>query len=99
MNPSSLARFDFVVLGGGPAGSSGAMAGGLVGKKVALVEKAEFVGGAGINTGTIPSKTLREASLMLSGGRSRKHFGVDLALGRAATVANRMRHENKLGQS
>jgi NAD(P) transhydrogenase len=61
------------------------MAGGLLGKKVVLVEKAALVGGAGINTGTIPSKTLRETSLMLSGWRSRKLFGVDLSLRREAT--------------
>ena len=68
-------HFDLVVIGGGPAGTSGAIAGGLLGKRVALVEKAEQVGGAGINTGTIPSKTLRETSLMLSGWRSRRSAG------------------------
>ena len=78
MNSSNLPKFDLVVLGGGPAGSSGAMTAGLLGKKVALVEKAGLIGGAGINTGTIPSKTLRETSLMLSGWRSRKLFGVGL---------------------
>src|SRR5688572_10117353 len=93
MDSSDLAKFDLVVLGGGPAGSSGAMAGGLLGKKVALVEKASLVGGAGINTGTIPSKTLRETSLMLSGWRSRKLYGVDLSLRREATITDFMRHE------
>src|SRR6478736_4154305 len=94
MKSSDLARFDLVVLGGGPAGASGAMAGGLLGKKVALVEKATMVGGAGINTGTIPSKTLRETSLMLSGWRSRKLFGVDLSLRREATISDFIRHES-----
>src|SRR5436190_12945008 len=99
MNLSSLAKFDLVVLGGGPAGTSGATAAGLLGKKVALVEKASLVGGAGINTGTIPSKTLRETSLMLSGWRSRKLFGVDLSLRREATVADFMRHEKQVTSS
>ena len=99
MSSSHLAKFDLVVLGGGPAGSSGAVAGGLLGKKVALVEKASLVGGAGINTGTIPSKTLRETSLMLSGWRSRKLFGVDLSLRRETTVADFMRHEKKVTSS
>jgi NAD(P) transhydrogenase len=71
------------------------MVGGLLGKKVALVEKAALVGGAGINTGTIPSKTLRETSLMLSGWRSRRLFGVDLSLRREATVTDFMRHEKQ----
>ncbi len=81
------------MLGGGPAGVSGAIAGGLLGRTVALVEQAAAVGGAGINTGTIPSKTLRETSLMLSGWRSRRLFGVDLSLRREATVSDFMRHQ------
>src|SRR5438034_8108148 len=96
MNSSSLAKFDLVVLGGGPAGTSGATAAGLLGKRVALVEKAALVGGAGINTGTIPSKTLRETSLMLSGWRSRRLFGVDLSLRREATIGDFMRHEKNV---
>src|SRR5207247_4914588 len=85
--------FDIVVIGGGPAGISGANTAGIFGKRVALVEKLHEVGGAGINTGTIPSKTLRETALALSGLRSRKLFGVDLSLRREATVADFMRHK------
>ncbi len=99
MNPANIQRFDLVVLGGGPAGSSGALAAGMLGKKVALVEKDALVGGAGINTGTIPSKTLRETSLMLSGWRSRQLFGVDLSLRREATIADFMRHEKHVTAS
>jgi NAD(P) transhydrogenase len=65
-----------------------------MGHKVALVERAQIVGGAGINTGTIPSKTLRETSLMLAGWRTRRLFGVDLSLQREATVADFMRHSD-----
>jgi NAD(P) transhydrogenase len=96
MTPSSPGQFDLVVLGGGPAGASGATAAGLLGRKVALVEQAAQVGGAGINTGTIPSKTLRETALMLSGGRSRQLHGVDLSLRREATIADFMRHERQV---
>src|SRR6266498_2900336 len=88
--------FDVVVIGGGPAGISGANTAAIFGKRVALVEKLGKVGGAGINTGTIPSKTLRETSLMLSGWRSRRLFGVDLSLRREATVADFMRHEKQV---
>jgi 2-polyprenyl-6-methoxyphenol hydroxylase-like FAD-dependent oxidoreductase len=77
--------FDVVVTGGGPAGISGANTAGIFGKRVALVERLHDVGGAGINTGTIPSKTLRETALALSGMRSRKLFGVELSLRREAT--------------
>ncbi len=86
-------RYDLVVMGGGPAGVSGAIMAGMLGKRVLLIEKEPIVGGAGINTGTIPSKTLRETALVLSGGRSRRLFGVDLSLRREATIGDFMRHE------
>ena len=88
--------FDLIVIGGGPAGISGANTAGIFGKRVALVEKLRDVGGAGINTGTIPSKTLRETALALSGMRSRKLFGVDLSLRREATVVDFMRHKDNV---
>ena len=86
--------FDLIVLGGGPAGASAAAGAGFLGKRAALVEKESDLGGAGINTGTLPSKTLRETALALSGLRSRRLFGVDLSLQREATVADFMRHSN-----
>src|SRR5258708_5600791 len=85
--------FDVVVIGGGPAGISGATTAGVFGKRVALVEKLHDVGGAGINTGTIPSKTLRETALALSGMRSRKLFGADLSVRREAPVVDFMHHK------
>src|SRR4030081_2342982 len=88
--------FDLVVIGAGPAGISGANTAGVFGKRVALVEKLRQVGGAGINTGTIPSKTLRETALALSGLRSRKLFGVDLSLRREATIRDFMRHKDNV---
>jgi NAD(P) transhydrogenase len=88
--------FDLIVIGGGPAGICGANTAGIFGKRVALVEKLHEIGGAGINTGTIPSKTLRETALALSGIRSRKLFGVDLSLRREATVADFMRHQENV---
>ena len=92
----AVQAFDLVVIGGGPAGICGANTAGIFGKRVALVEKLHEVGGAGINTGTIPSKTLRETALALSGMRSRKLFGVDLSLRREATVADFMRHKENV---
>lgn len=88
--------FDVVVIGGGPAGIAGANTAGIFGKRVALVERLREVGGAGINTGTIPSKTLRETALALSGLRSRKLFGVDLSLRREATIRDFMRHKDNV---
>lgn len=99
MNSAPATKFDLVVLGGGPAGTSGALAAALLGKRVALVEQADRIGGAGINTGTIPSKTLRETALVLSGLRARQLHGVDLSLRREATVADFMRHEKHVTAS
>ena len=89
-------NYDLVVIGGGPAGVSGANGAGFLGKRVALVEQTRIIGGAGINTGTIPSKTLRESAIALSGWRSRRLFGVDLSLRREATVADLMHHEKQV---
>src|SRR5258708_25703849 len=80
--------YDLVVIGGGPAGALGAWLATMFGKRVALVEKKQNLGGAGINTGTIPSKTLRETALALTGWRSRDLFGVDLSLRRETTNAD-----------
>ena len=89
-------EYDLIVIGGGPAGASGANVAAVAGKRVALIEKAAELGGAGINTGTIPSKTLRESALALSGWRSRRLFGVDLSLRREATVPDLMYHEQRV---
>jgi NAD(P) transhydrogenase len=87
------ASYDLLVIGSGPAGEKGALTASFFGKKVALIEKSDLVGGAVANTGTLPSKTLRETALALSGLRARELYGVDLSLGRAATVADFMHHE------
>jgi NAD(P) transhydrogenase len=91
--------FDLVVIGGGPAGSCGATTAALFGHRVALVEKEAEVGGAGLNSGTVPSKTLRETALALSGWRSRRLFGVDLSLRREATVDDFMRHKDAVSSA
>jgi NAD(P) transhydrogenase len=85
-------HFDLIVLGGGPAGTSGAASAGLLGKRAALVEQLPMLGGAGINTGTIPSKTLRETALVLSGLKSRELYGVDLAFRGNVTLEDFGRH-------
>ena len=82
-----------MVIGAGPAGLAGAITAGLLGKRVALVERARELGGALINTGTIPSKTLRETALTLSGFRSRELYGVDLSLRRTVRVSDFLHHE------
>lgn len=85
--------FDVVVIGAGPAGVSAATTAARLGKSVAVVEKHRVVGGAALNTGTVPSKTLRETALALSGLRTRDLHGVDLSLRREATVGDLVNHE------
>jgi len=70
-----LFDYDIMVIGSGPAGQRAAIQGAKLGKKVAVLEKRAFVGGVSINTGTIPSKTLREAVLHLSGYTQRGLYG------------------------
>jgi len=86
-------RFDLVVIGSGPAGEKGAAQAAYFGKRVAIIERCTAFGGAAANTGTLPSKTLRETSLTLSGFRNRGLYGVDLSLRRQATVPDLMRRE------
>jgi NAD(P) transhydrogenase len=80
-------RFDLVVIGGGPAGERGAAQAAYFGKRVALVERAPEPGGAAVHTGTLPSKTLREAGLFLSGYRQRDLYGVNVDVDPDMTVA------------
>ncbi|HKB01870.1 MAG TPA: FAD-dependent oxidoreductase, partial [Gemmataceae bacterium] len=86
--------FDVVIIGAGPAGVSAAVAAAQHGKSVAVAEKDAVVGGAALNTGTVPSKTMRETALALSGLRTRNLHGVDLSLRRQCTVADLLRHEH-----
>src|ERR1700680_4592934 len=72
-----MQTFDMIVLGSGPAGQRAAIQAAKSGKHVAVVENAVCVGGVCINTGTIPSKTMREAVLHLSGYNYQNIYGVN----------------------
>jgi NAD(P) transhydrogenase len=73
----SAVKYDLAIIGSGPAGQRAAVAASKMGKRVAVVEGREVVGGVCINTGTIPSKTMREAVLHLSGYNYRSVYGVN----------------------
>src|SRR5215467_3769062 len=68
-------HYDLVVIGSGPAGQKAAICAAKLRKKVAIIERTRTVGGVCVHTGTIPSKTLREAVLYLSGLRQRSFYG------------------------
>src|SRR6202142_3386791 len=94
--PENPMEFDLIVIGGGPAGIVGATTASAFGKTVAIVDDHTELGGGGANTGTVPSKTLREAALALSGMRTRNLYGVDLSLRREASVTDFLRHERNV---
>jgi len=79
-------NFDLVVIGSGPGGEKGAAQAAYFGKRVALVERALEVGGACVHTGTLPSKTLRETALYLTGFRRRALYGMSLRLDRKKSL-------------
>jgi NAD(P) transhydrogenase len=78
--------FDLVVIGSGPAGEKGAVQAAYFGKRVALIERRAKQDGAGLNTGTVPSKVLRESALYFSGLRQRKLYGIDYSWREGLTV-------------
>ena len=88
-----------VVIGSGPAGEKGAAQAAYFGKRVCLIERAPKPGGAAVNTGTIPSKTLRETALYFSGLRQRGLYGVDLSVKANITIGDFMHRERAVIES
>jgi len=80
--------YDLIVIGSGPGGQRAAIQGAKAGKRVAVVEKQAAVGGVCINTGTIPSKTMREAVLHLSGFYSKNFYGSNYNVKDNVTMAD-----------
>jgi NAD(P) transhydrogenase len=89
--------YDLIVIGSGPAGEKGAAQAAYFGKSVALIEREPVLGGACVNTGTIPSKTLRESALHLSGFRQRgfREGSIDLTIN-CITVADFMYRKDRV---
>ena len=81
-----MPTYDLIVIGSGPAGEKAAAQAAYFGKHVALVESAADPGGACVNTGTIPSKILRESALYFSGLKQRGLYGIDYSLREGLTV-------------
>jgi len=92
-------HYDLIVIGAGPAGEKGAAQAAYFGKRVALIERAPHPGGAGINTGTVPSKTLRETALYFSGLGQHGLYGVDFQVKSNLTVKDFMYREQEVVRS
>jgi NAD(P) transhydrogenase len=94
-NPPSDS-FDLIVIGCGPAGEKAGAQAAYFGKRVAVIESAPVPGGSCINTGTVPSKTLRESALYFSGLSQRGLYGIDYSLKENLTVHDFMHHEREV---
>ncbi len=94
-----MEHYDLVVIGAGPAGEKGAAQAAYFGKRVAIVEAGDDPGGATVHTGTLPSKTLREASLYLSGHRNRELYGVAVELNDDTTLATLLERKGAISDS
>ena len=90
--------YDLLVIGSGPAGTRAAIQGAKLDKRVAVVERTTVVGGVSVNLGTIPSKTLREAVLELSGYRSREFYGASYSVKQNITMQDLLVRTNKVIQ-
>lgn len=88
-----MSTFDVVIIGGGPAGERAATQAARAGKRVALVERANVVGGTCINWGAIPSKTLRESALFWHQITRAPLHGIQVAPPEELTVAGFMWRE------
>ena len=87
-------HYELIVIGSGPAGEKAAVKAAYFGHKVALVEQSMLYGGAGVVTGTLPSKTLKETALYLSGKYDKGLYGIDRDIAGEATVDTFMHRKN-----
>ena len=85
-----MKKFDVLIIGSGPGGQRAAFQASKLKKSVAVIERQPYIGGAGLHTGTLPSKTLREAALFIAGFKQRAIFGFQLTLGRDITLQELM---------
>jgi NAD(P) transhydrogenase len=85
---ASVLEYDLVVIGSGPGGQKAAIAAAKLGKTVAVIERGRMLGGVCVNTGTIPSKTLREAVVYLTGMSQRELYGASYRVKEKITPAD-----------
>src|SRR5246500_4423895 len=94
LSMGSMQEYDIVVIGSGPGGQKAAIAPAKLGKSVAIIERGRMLGGVCVNTGTIPSKTLREAVLYLTGLNQREMYGASYQVKEDITVSDLLARTN-----
>ncbi len=90
----SKKKYNLIVIGSGPAGEKAAVKAGYFGYRVALIESKAVFGGAGIHTGTLPSKTLKETALFFSGKEDKGLYGINRLLERSSSIEDFMFRKN-----
>ncbi len=91
-----MKNYDVLVIGSGPGGQKAAMQAAKLGKKVAIIERKPFVGGAGLHTGTLPSKTLRETALFFAAFKQRAIIGFQFSPGKEITLSELMHRKTEV---
>jgi len=89
-----MEHYELIVIGSGPAGEKAAVKAAYFGHRVALIEREPVFGGAGVNTGTLPSKTLKETALYLSGKYDKGLFGIDRTVAGKSSLETFMYRKN-----
>lgn len=89
-----MKKFDILIIGSGPGGEKAAVQASKLGKRVAVIERQQYIGGAGLHTGTLPSKTLRETAVFLAGFKQRAVFGFQCTVGRDITLQELIYRKN-----
>lgn len=89
-----MKKYDLIVIGSGPAGEKAAAKAAYFKYKVAIIEKQRKVGGAGVNTGTVPSKTLKETAVFYSGKNEKGLYGVERVLAEKPSIEHFMYREH-----
>lgn len=90
--------YDLIVIGAGPAGEKGAVQAAYFGKRVVIVEREAEPGGAAVHTGTLPSKTLRETALFLSGYRQMELYGFSVPVHRELAIPRLLARKNQVAE-
>lgn len=91
-----MKKYDVLIIGSGPGGEKAAIQASKLGKKVAVIERQPYIGGAGLHTGTLPSKTLRETALYLAGLKQRAVFGFQFTLARDVKLSELMHRKTEV---
>lgn len=91
-----MQNFDLIVIGSGPAGEKAAVKAAYFNYRVAIIEKNERLGGAAVNTGTIPSKALRETALYLSGKHEKDLYNIQKVLCEKASIEHFLYRKNQV---